>query len=90
MSVLFLSIGLPNPPIEALLSACALGALHNDFQLSELVLLELKRFERDNLWCHHIAFLTSELYLKKVNHNCAAIYVLADCKLFFFSTHWFQ
>lgn len=60
------SIGLPNPPIEALLSACALGVLHNDFQLSELVLKELKHFERNHLWCHHIAFLTSELYLKKV------------------------
>lgn len=60
------SIGDENRPIEALLSACALGILHDDIELSELVLKELKQYERDDLWCHHIAFLTSEFYLKKV------------------------
>lgn len=62
-----ISIGQPNRPIEALLSACALGILHDDIQLSELVLKELKEYERDARWCHHIAFLTSELYLKMVS-----------------------
>lgn len=60
------SIGDESRPIEALLSACALGILHDDIELSELVLKELKQYERDDLWCHHIAFLTSEFYLKKV------------------------
>lgn len=60
------SIGDESRPIEALLSACALGILHDDIELSELVLNELKQYERDDLWCHHIAFLTSEFYLKKV------------------------
>lgn len=60
------SIGEESPSIEALLSACALGILHDDLQLSELVLKELEKFERDSKWCHHIAFLASEFYLKKV------------------------
>lgn len=63
------SIGEENRPIEALLSACALGILHDDIELSELVLKELKSYERSDQWCHHIAFLTSELHLKKVNLN---------------------
>lgn len=68
MLIIFIltSIGQPNRPIEALLSACALGILHDDIQLSELVLKELKEYERDDRWCYHIAFLTSELYLKMV------------------------
>lgn len=53
--------------IEALISACALGILHDDLELSELVLKELQKSEREELWCHHIAFLTAELYLKRVN-----------------------
>lgn len=68
MQIIFFSssIGQEHRPIEALLSACALGILHNDIELSELVLKELKEYERNDLWCHHIAFLMSELYLKKV------------------------
>lgn len=62
------SIAEKNPPNEALLSACALGILHNDLQLCELALKELKNHERTDLWCHHIAFLTSEFHLKKVIH----------------------
>lgn len=64
--LLFFSIGEDNPSIEALLSACALGILHDDLQLSELVLKELTKYERSDLWCHHVAFLASEFYLKKV------------------------
>lgn len=60
------SMDLPNPPIEALISACALGILHNDTEMSDLVLKELQAYKRDPNWCHHIAFLTTELYLKKV------------------------
>lgn len=70
---MYFSIGREDSPIEALLSACALGILHNDLQLSELVLKELNEYERDDLWCHHIAFLTSELYAKKVI-ECLLLY----------------
>lgn len=67
---LFISISIDedsvDTPIEALISACAMGILHNDLELSELVLKELKKHEREALWCHHIAFLTAEFYLKKV------------------------
>lgn len=80
----YLSIDLPNPPIEALLSACALGVLHNDDQLSELVLVELKKFERDYLWCHHIAFLTSELYLKKVSRYRTPVISMTQVRIVIF------
>lgn len=68
------SIDQENRPVEALLSAFALGILHDDIQLSELVQAELKNFERDDLWCHHIAYLTSELYVKKVMHQRIPIF----------------
>lgn len=74
-------MGEENRPIEALLSACALGILHDDIELSELVLKELQVYERDDQWCHHIAFLTSELYLKKVNIcSCLEFESSFDCE----------
>lgn len=60
------SISLDDPPIEGLFSGCALGILHNDMQLAQLVLQEFKEHETNSVVVHHIAFLTSQFYLKNV------------------------
>lgn len=66
-TLLFQCIGLPKPPIDGLFSGCALGILHDDMQLSELVLNELKRFENNPKYSHHVVFLMSQFYLKTVS-----------------------
>lgn len=38
-------------------------------QLTELVLDALRKHEYKSKWCHHIAFLTSEFYLKRKNQK---------------------
>lgn len=60
------SIGLNDSPIEGLFSGCALGILHDDKQMAKLVLEELKQHESNPTVIHHIAFLTSQFYLKMV------------------------
>lgn len=65
----FLSIGLPNPPVEGLFSGCALGILHNDLQLAHLVLQELQKYQHNPKYTHHIAFFTSQFQLKNVRRN---------------------
>lgn len=39
---------------------------HFDLHFCKLALKELKSHKRTDLCCHHIAFLTSEIHLKKV------------------------
>lgn len=63
------SLALADPPVEGLFSACTLGILHQDVQLSEVVLKELTKYENNRKYCHHIAFLKSEIILKQVNHS---------------------
>ncbi len=60
------SISLSDPPIEGLFSGCALGILHDDKQMAKLVIDELKQHESNSTVVHHIAFLTSQFYLKMV------------------------
>lgn len=63
----YFSISLNDPPIEGLFSGCALGILHDDKQMTKLVLDELKQHESNSTIVHHIAFLTSQFYLKMVS-----------------------
>lgn len=58
---------LKDSPIQALYSACALGILHNDNQLSETILMELKKHENIEAHAAHIAFLTAQYYKKNVS-----------------------
>lgn len=76
-TVLFQCISLPAPPVEGLFSACALGILHKDVQLCELVLIELKTYENSSSHCHHVAFLTSQIYLQMNVPKKALLYLLA-------------
>lgn len=59
------SILLKDSPIQALYSACALGILHQDNQLAETILIELKKYENCEQHAAHIAYLTAQYY--KVN-----------------------
>lgn len=61
------SIGLPDPPVEGLFSGCAVGIIHNDLQVSELVLKELVRHRNDPRYVHHIAFLTAQFHRDNVS-----------------------
>lgn len=61
------SIGLPSPPIEGLLSLCAISLLHKDKQLGELVIKELRKFEKDPTHGHHVAFLIAQFYVQNVS-----------------------
>lgn len=52
---------------NTLLSACALGLLHDDIQLAELVIIQMKENENDPLIGHHIVFLITQYILMKKN-----------------------
>lgn len=61
------SILLKDSPIQALFSACALGILHHDNQLSETILTELKKRENSEKHVADIAYLTAQYYLVNVS-----------------------
>lgn len=61
-SFICISIGLPEPPVEGLFSGCAVGIIHKDMQLSELVLNELQKHLHDPRFTHHIAYLTAQFH----------------------------
>ncbi|XP_055603206.1 tetratricopeptide repeat protein 37 [Uranotaenia lowii] len=59
-TILFQCITLPEPPIEALFSACSLGLLHKDSVLTDLVIKELRKYENDPKNGHHVVYLVSQ------------------------------
>lgn len=63
------SIGLPSPPIEGLLSLCAIGLVQKDRQLGELVIKELQKFEKDVENGHHVVFMVSQFHLLNVSQK---------------------
>lgn len=63
------SILLKDSPIQALYSACALGILHQDHQLAETILIELKKYENIEQYVAHIAYLTAQYYRANVGSN---------------------
>jgi superkiller protein 3 len=66
--VLFQCIGLPSPPIEGLLSLCAISLIHQDKQLSELVIKELKKFEHDQEHVADVALMIAQFYIQNVSY----------------------
>lgn len=67
-NIISFSITLPTPPIEALFSACALGLLHKDSVLTELVIKELRKYENDVHHGHHVVYLVSQFYFSNVSY----------------------
>lgn len=76
------SILLKDSPIQALFSACALGILHHDNQLSETILTELKKRENSEKHVADIAYLTAQYYLVNVSFE---LYILGHYNYFFIS-----
>lgn len=58
-TLLFQCIEIQPPIISGLLAAAALGLLHNDLNLTALVLNELKVYEDHEDYRHHIALLSA-------------------------------
>ncbi|KAK0096871.1 hypothetical protein PV326_004037 [Microctonus aethiopoides] len=62
-TLLFQCIQIQPPTVAGLLAAAALGLLHNDFNLTTLVLEELKPYKDDPKYRHHVAVLSAYLCL---------------------------
>uniref|UniRef100_A0A182T2C3 Uncharacterized protein n=1 Tax=Anopheles maculatus TaxID=74869 RepID=A0A182T2C3_9DIPT len=77
-TVLFQCIAQPQPPIEALFSACALGLLHKDAMLTELAIKELRKYEDDPMHNHHVVYFVSEFYWQTKQPRKCYTYLLSQ------------
>ncbi|XP_033324509.2 superkiller complex protein 3 [Megalopta genalis] len=64
-TLLFQCIQIQPPVVTSFLAAAALGILHGDLNLTTLILNELKSYENDRDYGHHVANLTAYFYLIK-------------------------
>lgn len=81
-TILFQCITLPEPPIHALFSACALGLLHNDNVLTELVIKELRKYENDPKHGHHVVYLVSQFYWINMRKSYSLSYLISQVHKF--------
>lgn len=65
-SILY-SLGIPNPPVEALMATCALALLHKDNESAQFAANELSKYESDSEYGHHAIYLITQFYLSIVN-----------------------
>lgn len=75
-TLLFQCLQIPQPVMTAYLALAALGILHNDFDLTALVLKELKMYEHHSEYGHHVITLTAYYHVSQQNIT-EAIRVLA-------------
>nr|XP_029718671.1 tetratricopeptide repeat protein 37 isoform X2 [Aedes albopictus] len=81
-TILFQCTTLPTPPIEALFSACALGLLHKDSVLTELVIKELRKYENDVHHGHHVVYLVSQFYFSNKQKSQSLAYLVSQVHKF--------
>ncbi|XP_067630792.1 tetratricopeptide repeat protein 37 isoform X2 [Eurosta solidaginis] len=81
-TILYQCILLKNSPIQALYSACALGILHHDNQLTTTILTELKKYENCISYCAHIAYLRAQHYVTNNEIRKGLIYLLSRVHIF--------
>ncbi|XP_061389029.1 tetratricopeptide repeat protein 37 [Musca vetustissima] len=81
-TILYQCILLKDSPIQALFSACALGILHHDNQLSETILTELKKRENSEKHVADIAYLTAQYYLVNNQPRKALCYLMTRVHIF--------
>ncbi|XP_058454804.1 tetratricopeptide repeat protein 37 isoform X2 [Malaya genurostris] len=81
-TILFQCITLPEPPVSALFSACALGLLHKDSVLTELVIKELRKFENDRTHGHHVVYLVSQFYWTNKQKSESLAYLISQVHKF--------
>ncbi|XP_011178747.2 tetratricopeptide repeat protein 37 [Zeugodacus cucurbitae] len=81
-TILYQCILLKNSPIQALYSACALGILHQDNQLTTTILTELKKYENCEAHCAHISYLTAQHYASIQQARKGLNYLLTRVHIF--------
>ncbi|XP_014100452.2 tetratricopeptide repeat protein 37 [Bactrocera oleae] len=81
-TILYQCILLKNSPIQALYSACALGILHQDKQLTTTILTELKKYENCEAHCAHISYLTAQHYASIQQIRKGLTYLLTRVHIF--------
>ncbi|XP_053963021.1 tetratricopeptide repeat protein 37 [Anastrepha ludens] len=81
-TILYQCILLKNSPIQALYSACALGILHDDNQLTMTILTELKKYENSEVHSGHIAYLTAQHYVATKKTRKGLTYLLSRVHVF--------
>lgn len=52
---------------EGIFALCSVGLLHGDKQVGELAVKELRKYEGDVKYGHHVAYLIAQFFIKKVN-----------------------
>lgn len=67
--LLFQSIQLEKPSPWSFYATLALGLLHSDFNLAELVLTELQRYKHDKSCAQHFALLSGFYYFLQVDYR---------------------
>ncbi|KAH8372463.1 hypothetical protein KR093_011671 [Drosophila rubida] len=81
-TVLYQCILLKGAPIQALYSACALGVLHGDNDLCEMILSEFKAYQFNEEYCANIAYLTAYYWLINVGARQALNYLQTQIRMF--------
>ncbi|XP_034950354.1 tetratricopeptide repeat protein 37 [Chelonus insularis] len=76
-TLLFQCIQIQPPIVSGLLAAAALGLLHDDSNLTTLVLQELKPYKNDCNYRRHIALLSAYLHLLHEEDASSAIRVIS-------------
>uniref|UniRef100_A0A1B0BDM6 Tetratricopeptide repeat protein 37 n=1 Tax=Glossina palpalis gambiensis TaxID=67801 RepID=A0A1B0BDM6_9MUSC len=71
-----------NSPVQALYSACALGILHQDTQLTETILNELRKYENSIEHIAHVAYLRAQYYLSIQKPRNALISLMTRVHIF--------
>ena len=51
---------------EGIFALCSVGLLHGDKQVGELAVKELRKYEGDVKYGHHVAYLIAQFFIKKV------------------------
>lgn len=54
---------------EGIFALCSVGLLHGDKQVGELAVKELRKYEGDVKYGHHVAYLIAQFFIKKVNYS---------------------
>ncbi|XP_037886996.1 tetratricopeptide repeat protein 37 isoform X1 [Glossina fuscipes] len=81
-TILYQCILLKNSPVQALYSACALGILHQDTQLTETILNELRKYENSIEHIAHVAYLRAQYYLSIQKPRNALISLMTRVHIF--------
>ncbi|XP_062129525.1 superkiller complex protein 3 isoform X1 [Drosophila sulfurigaster albostrigata] len=81
-TVLYQCILLKGVPIQALYSACALGVLHEDNDLCEMIMSEFKAYQFNEEHCANIAYLTAYYWLINVGARQALNYLQTQVRMF--------